>query len=395
MRALKRLLRDLLFLGLAGVLFWLFLPERFTSNAPFNPAGINTPDEGQLADRISLPPGFLLNVFAKELAGARMLEVTDHGDVLVSLPADGKVVLLKGDDDGDGKADGQIDLIANLSRPHGLDIYAGWLYVAEADAIGKVEFDSKNRTLVGAYKQIVTGLPRGGDHWTRSLKISPDKWIYLSIGSTCNVCMQNDPRRAAMLRFGLDGSNGEIFATGLRNTVGFDWRPDTGMLYGVDNGRDFLGDDFPPCELNLIERGGFYGWPYANGDKVPDPDFGEGNEAEIQESIAPVYGFAAHTAPLGVSFLRSNQLPEKYRQALLVALHGSWNRTERQGYEVLSLHFREDGEIEENKFVTGFEVDDDVSGRPVDVAEGINGEIYISDDYTGMIYRVVYQPGVP
>ena len=162
------------------------------------------------------------------------------------------------------------------------------------------------------------------------------------------------------------------------------------MLYGVDNGRDLLGDDFPPCELNLIEQGGFYGWPFANGNKIPDPDLGEGRQAEIRESVAPVHGFAAHTAPLGMAFLRSSELPENYRQALLVALHGSWNRSERQGYEVVSLHFREDGGILERKFATGFEIDEDVIGRPVDVAEGINGEIYVSDDYTGMVYRVVY-----
>ena len=389
--ALRRFLRDLVFLGLAAALFWLFLPERFTTNVPLNPAGINTLDEQQLAERISLPHRFHLNVFAEELPGARMLETTDNGDVLVSLPGAGSVVLLKRDDNGDGKTDGQIELISDLSRPHGLDIYDGWLYIAEADALGKIEFDSKNRTTAGVFEQIITGLPRGGDHWTRSVKISPDGRIYVSVGSSCNACIEADPRRAAILRFNLDGSESEIFATGLRNTVGIDWHPDTGLLYGVDNGRDFLGDDFPPCELNLIERGGFYGWPYANGNRVADPDFDESYGAEIQQSIVPVHGFAAHSAPLGMTFLRNNQLPEIYRQALLVALHGSWNRTERQGYEVLSLHFQQDGSIQERKFATGFEVDDNVIGRPVDVAEGSSGEIYISDDYTGMVYRVVYQ----
>ena len=391
MSTLRRLLRDIVFLGLAAVLFWLFLPARFITNVPLNPAGINTLDEQQLADRISLPHRFHLNVFAEDLPGARMLETTDNGDVLVSLPGAGSVVLLKRDDNGDGKSDGQIELISDLSRPHGLDIYDGWLYIAEADALGKIEFDSKNRTTAGVFEQIITGLPRGGDHWTRSVKISPDGRIYVSVGSSCNACIEADPRRAAILRFNLDGSESEIYATGLRNTVGIDWHPDTGLLYGVDNGRDFLGDDFPPCELNLIERGGFYGWPYANGNRVADPDFDEGYGAEIQQSIVPVHEFAAHTAPLGMTFFRNSQLPENYRRALLVALHGSWNRTERQGYEVLSLHFQQDGSIQERKFATGFEVDENVIGRPVDVAEGSNGEIYISDDYTGMVYRVVYQ----
>ena len=388
MRGLQRLLRDLLFLGIAAVLFWLFLPERFISNAPFNPAGINSPDDQLLADRIVLPQGFHINVFAEELPGARMLEVTDSGDVLVSLPASGRVVLLQRDDAGDGKSDGRTDLISNLDRPHGLDIHEGWLFIAEADALGRIKFDSNNRTTSGEYEQIVTGLPRGGNHWSRGVKIGPDGRIYVVVGSSCNVCIENDPRRAALLRFSLDGSGSEIFATGLRNTVGIDWQPDTGLLYGVDNGRDLLGDDFPPCELNVIEQGGFYGWPFANGDKIPDPDLGEGRTAEIRGSIAPVHGFAAHTAPLGMVFLRNSQLPESYRQALLVALHGSWNRSERQGYEVVSLHFQEDGQILERKFATGFEIDEDVVGRP---AEGMNGEIYISDDYTGMVYRVVHR----
>lgn len=391
MRGLQRLLRDIFFLGVAALLFWLFLPERFIANAPFNPAGINSPDDQLLADRIVLPQGFHINVFAKELPGARMLEVTDNGDVLVSLPASGRVVLLQRDDNGDGTSDGRIDLVSNLDRPHGLDIHEGWLFIAEADALGRIRFDSNDRMTSGEYEQIVTGLPRGGNHWSRSVRIGPDGLIYVSVGSSCNVCIENDPRRAAILRFNLDGSGSEIFASGLRNTVGFDWRPDTGSLYGVDNGRDLLGDDFPPCELNLIEQGGFYGWPYANGNKLPDPDLGEGRTAEIRGSIAPVHGFAAHTAPLGMAFLRNSELPENYRQALLVALHGSWNRSERQGYEVVSLHFQDNGGILERKFASGFEIDEDVIGRPVDVAEGINGEIYISDDYTGMVYRVVYQ----
>lgn len=388
---LKRICRDLLFLGLAAVLFWLFLPERFIVNVPYNPAGINSPDEQQLAARITLPTGFNLNIFADELPGARMLEITQSGDLLVSQPAAGKVVLLLRDDNADGRSDGRMDIISGLSRPHGLDLHDGRLYIAETDAIGVIGFNSHNRTTSGSYRRLVTGLPGGGNHWSRSIRIGPDAHIYVSVGSSCNACDESDPRRAAILRIKPDGSGSEIFASGLRNTVGFDWQPNTGMLYGVDNGRDWLGDDFPPCELNRIERGGFYGWPYANGDRVPDPDLGTGREAEIRDSMAPVHGFAAHSAPLGMVFLQGEQLPASYRGALLVALHGSWNRTERQGYEVVSLHFREDGSILERKFASGFELDEDVIGRPVDLAEGGDGEIYLSDDYSGRVYRVIYQ----
>jgi cytochrome c553 len=212
--------------------------------------------------------------------------------------------------------------------------------------------------------------------------------MYVSVGSSCNACEEQDERRAALLRFRPDGSQPEVHARGLRNTVGFDWQPGTGELFGTDNGRDLLGDDVPPCELNRIVAGGFYGWPYAYGDKQPDPDFGAANPDRVRESLAPAHGFGAHTAPLGIAFLRGAHWPPPYRGAALVALHGSWNRTEKQGYEVVSLHFGERGTVSERKFLSGLEVDDDVIGRPVDVAEGPDGAIYVSDDLTGRIYRV-------
>jgi glucose/arabinose dehydrogenase len=191
----------------------------------------------------------------------------------------------------------------------------------------------------------------------------------------------------------MDGSGEEIYATGLRNAVGFDWQPGTGDLYANDNGRDLLGDDFPPCELNRVVRGGFYGWPVANGDNVPDPDLGDGQAERIRSAIPPVHGYPAHNAPLGLSFVRGDRVPPEYRGAALAALHGSWNRSEKDGYEVVSLHWQPDGGIEQRDFVTGFEVDEDVIGRPVDVAEGPDGAFYVSDDYAGMIYRVAYGGG--
>ncbi len=167
----------------------------------------------------------------------------------------------------------------------------------------------RRATTSGAFERVVTGLPGGGNHWTRTLRFGPDGWMYVSIGSSCNVCVEKDGRRAALMRFRPDGSGEEVFATGLRNSVGFDWRPEDGQIYATDNGRDLLGDDFPPCELNRVEKGGFYGWPVANGDRVPDPDFGKGQEARIAASIPPVHGFRAHNAPLGMTFLRSRGVP--------------------------------------------------------------------------------------
>ena len=246
--------------------------------------------------------------------------------------------------------------------------------------------------LTGEPKAIVSDLPPGGNHWTRSVRVGPDGWLYVHVGSSCNVCQEDDPnRRAALLRMRTDGSDEETFATGLRNSVGFDWQPSTGKLYATDNGRDLLGDDFPPCELNELVEGGFYGFPIANGDRVPDPDFGEGQEQRIAASIPPAHDFNAHNAPLGINFVNDDDpLPSSMRGAALVALHGSWNRTRKDGYKVVSLHWGEDGTVEERDFLTGFLVDEDVSGRPADVLQGPDGAIYVSDDYAGVIWKVRY-----
>ncbi|MCB1843165.1 MAG: PQQ-dependent sugar dehydrogenase, partial [Halioglobus sp.] len=186
---------------------------------------------------------------------------------------------------------------------------------------------------------------------------------------------------------------GEIIATGLRNSVGFDWAPWNGALYATDNGRDMLGDDFPPCELNRIEQGNFYGWPYFNGANVPDPDMGPDPEAAVRQPVPPVHGFRAHNAPLGIRFLDGSRLPQAYRRSALVALHGSWNRSEPDGYKVVSLHWDDTGAVEERDFLWGLNVNGKIHGRPVDVAQGPDGAIYISDDYAGAVYRIARGEG--
>jgi glucose/arabinose dehydrogenase len=243
----------------------------------------------------------------------------------------------------------------------------------------------------GELETIVADLPGTGNHWTKTVRFGPDGWMYLSIGSSCNVCIEEDPLRATIVRYRPDGSEMQIHATGLRNSVGFDWRPGTGDLFATDNGRDLLGDDFPPCELNEIVAGGFYGWPFANGARQIDPDLGAGHEAEVERSVAPAHAFVAHTAPLGITFYRGTAFPEHYRGAAFVAQHGSWNRTTKSGYRVVALHWDADDNIGESDFVLGWEVDEQVIGRPVDVAEGPDGALYVSDDYAGAVYRVSYR----
>jgi glucose/arabinose dehydrogenase len=360
-------------------------------NAPLLPMlfgySVGAPPDALTRERFQLAPGYALGRFAEELDQVRFLRVTPRGDVLASQSREGKVVLLLRDADGDGRADGRQVLLSGLRRPHGMDLHDGWLYVAETDAVGRVRFDPQARSVSGDFERIVRGLPGGGNHWSRTLRFGPDGWMYVSIGSSCNVCQEKDPRRATIVRYRPDGSGEEIYARGLRNSVGLDWRPETGELFATDNGRDLLGDDFPPCELNRIEPGAFYGWPYANGDRVRDPDLGAGRDAELAATHAPVHGFRAHTAPLGIAFLRHPAQGE-YRGAALVALHGSWNRSRKDGYSVVSLHWNPDGSIQERDFLTGFERDEEVIGRPVDVAEDADGVIYVSDDHAGVIWRI-------
>jgi glucose/arabinose dehydrogenase len=389
-----------LLLGLGAVLAcavscgYIALPGGLTVNFPgFTGDPIPEPE---LRRRVQLPEGFFINTYAGGIDGPRMLLFTPSGDLLVSTPRQGKVLLLGRDANGDGYADGERVLLEGLYQPHGLALHDGWLYVAETTAVRRARFDAGRGTLGGGLEPLVSGLPDGGNHWTRTIGIGPDGKLYVSVGSSCNVCI-DDGRRAVILRYRLDGSGEQLYATGLRNAVGFAWQPVTGDLYATDNGRDLLGDDFPPEELDLVVEGGFYGWPFASGDRVPDPDYGAGNEARIAASIPPVFTFTPHSAPLGITFYTTPAtaapaaFPARYDGAAFVALHGSWNRSRKSGYEVVALHFAADGTISEEHFATGFLVDDEVYGRPVDVAQGPDGALYVSDDFTGQIYRIAYR----
>jgi glucose/arabinose dehydrogenase len=371
------------------VILVLYVVIRMYVGAVNTPLKGNSIDPSLIGQQITVPEGFAISIYA-ELENARVLRFSRRGDLLVATPNLDKIELLHRDKNDDGKADGSSTLLEGLNGPNGVDFYEDWLYVAETDAIGRIKFDHDSGQTIGEYERIVTGLSGGENHWRKTLRFGPDGLMYVTMGSSCNVCIEEDERRASMVRYSPDGSNEEIFARGLRNSAGFDWSPLDGQIYATDNGRDMLGDEFPPCELNLVEEGNHYGWPYANGDKIADPDFGEGNEKIVNASMPPVFDFDPHNAPLGISFIQGDHLPKEYQGAAIVALHGSWNRSQKDGYKVVSLHWNSDGEIESKDFVKGFLLDDNVVGRPAEIVQGPDGAVYISDDYAGAIYRVAY-----
>ena len=366
------------------------------ANAMFG-SSIETPESTTLQERLQLPPGFTLGLYASDIPGVRFMTFSRAGDLIVARPRHSKIMLLR-DTNGDGTADTTDVLLDNLTRPHSTDFHGDWLYIAESNAIGRIKFDHEQGKTVGSYEQLITGLGDEGNHWSKTIRFGPDGMLYLSAGSTCNVCLEDDDMRATITRYQPDGSGEERVATGLRNSVGMDWAPFDQQLYATDNGRDLLGDDYPPCELNKIESGGFYGWPHINGFGDLDPDFGDATR--LPEAISPVHGFRAHNAPLGIRFITMNW-PDQYKNAALVALHGSWNRSTYDGYKVVSLHPFEghlegnvegnnNAHFEERDFLTGFELDGDLIGRPVDIAQGPDDCAYISDDYASAIYRVCY-----
>jgi glucose/arabinose dehydrogenase len=400
MKILRRILIVLVALVIAGVVIVKVFVGAINVPLISKPIAANNAYK-----QLQVPPEFAASIFAKDISGPRVLRFTQRGDLVVSLPGRDEVLLLRRDMHGNNTGrsvllDKKIlaaNQVADFKDPNGIDFYRDaqqqdWLYVAESESVGRVRFDHDKGETVGDYQRIITGLPGGGNHWKKTLRFGSDGLLYLTLGSSCNVCIETDTRRAAMMRFKPDGSGGEMFATGLRNSEGFDWNA-KGELYATDNGRDLLGDDFPPCEFNKIEQGKFYGWPFANGNRIPDPNNGAGHETEIAASIPPAHGFHAHNAPLGMTFIHHANVPDEYKSAALVALHGSWNRSKKDGYKVVSLHWKEDGSIEEKDFLTGLLHDDNVTGRPADVTEGPDGAIYISDDFAGAIYRVVYSAG--
>ena len=360
--------------------------------APASAAEVSLMTDAELAQKVRLPTGFEISIYARGLLGPRFMSVGPDGHIFVSMPRMGWVGRLR-DDDGDGKVERVDRVVQELERPHGLAFWQGKLYVAGTEKIWRID-RFREREAPGQITTIVPNLPNGGQgHWTRTILFGPDGKLYVSVGSSCNVCKEKDPRRAAIVRYNPDGSGEEVFATGLRNSVGIAWHPVTKELWGTDNGRDWLGDESPPEEINIIRQGKNYGWPNCIGNRVPDPDFGS---AEIcQKTESPALTIPAHSAPLGLAFYTGKQFPQEYHGDIFVALHGSWNRSKKTGYKVVRVRLDKGQPKQVEDFATGWLVQDKgkevVWGRPVDLVVGLDGSLYLSDDYAGYIYRIRYK----
>lgn len=340
-----------------------------------------------LPSPLRVPPGYRAEVFAAGLPGVRMLAWSPRGELTASRPAAGEIVLLP-DADHDGQADKRMIFARGLDRPHGLAWHQGQLYVACSGSLERLRPDPAQRRAI-ATTRLSSDLPAGGMHWTRTLAFDRQGQLLVSVGSSCNVCEEADPRRAAILRLGPAGRM-RPFARGLRNAVGLRLHPDTGELWATENGRDHLGHELPPDEVNRIVAGGDYGWPYAYGARVPDPAFGDPERAE--RTLGATVELPAHGAPLGLEFLRGPMVPEAYRGDLVVASHGSWNRWPPRGYQVLRIHFPAGRAPQVSEFVGGWLVGTRAWGRPVDVLMAPDGALMISDDMGGRIYRVSRVP---
>lgn len=338
---------------------------------------------------IKLPKGFSISVYA-EVENARSMAISPGGIVFVGNRNGDKVYAIK-DTNGDFKADKKWIIASGLNMPNGVAFKDGNLYVAEVSRIHKFSGIESKLDNPGKSEIIYDKFPKETHHGWKYIAFGPDGKLYVPVGAPCNICESKDPVYAAIHRMNADGTGLELFASGIRNSVGFAWHPETKDLWFTDNGRDMLGDDVPPCELNAASKKGMhFGYPYCHGGTIKDPDFG--NKRSCDEFTKPMQNLGAHVAPLGLKFYTGNMFPAEYRNQIILAEHGSWNRSRKSGYK-LSIVNLENGKVTSYKpFATGWldESKQKAWGRPVDVLLLPDGSMLVSDDQADVIYRIVY-----
>lgn len=356
------------------------------------PSPIDISDDARLTGLIQAPEGVKVQVFARDLVNPRMLAVSPGGHLYATRRSVGDVVLLK-DADGDGRADA-VQTVASRAGMHGIAFHGDrvWLATVNDVYVADVRADGS----FGPLERIIDDLPDGGQHPNRTLAIGPDGMLYISAGSTCNACAETNPESATMLRAKPDGTSRAIFASGLRNTIGFDWQPGTGELWGMDHGIDWLGDEAQVEELNHIRQGAGYGWPYIYGmgefNPQDNPPNGISLETWAGMSTNPELGYTAHSAPMQMAFYDGAMFPDWQGDAI-VAMRGSWNRRPPSGYEVVRVDFEDGRPVGVEPLLTGFLIRGEDGhygylGRLAGVAVAPDGAIYVSDDARGVIYRI-------
>jgi len=339
-------------------------------------------------DRIRLPAGFKIDVYA-EVENARSLTLGDNGTVFVGTRTDRVYALV--DSNRDGKVDNVITVAQGLNAPNGVAFHEGALSVAEINRI--LRFDNIEANLAKPPKPVVVfdRLPRETHHGWKFIAFGPDGWLYIPVGAPCNICEANPDLYAAIHRIKPDGSEFQVFARGIRNTVGFDWDPRTHELWFNDHGRDMMGDDMPSCELNHAPQAGLhFGFPYCHQGDTPDPEYG--GKRKCSEFTPPALKQGGHVAPNGLRFYTGKMFPPEYRNAIFIAQHGSWNRSKKSGYRVMIVTLNGDGKTVDKyeEFATGWMENERAWGRPVDVLVMPDGALLVSDDTANTVYRISY-----
>ena len=351
---------------------------------PFLPV----PEGGGVPGQLQLPTGFHIHLYAENVPGARSLALSPAGTLFVGTRDVGKVYAVQ-DTDDDFRGDRVRVLASGLDMPNGVAFHDGDLYVAEVSRVLRFASIEQSLTKPPQPEVITADYPDDAHHGWKFIAFGPDGWLYVPVGAPCNVCLPEAESYASITR--LDPRTGvrEIFARGVRNTVGFDWNPATGSLWFTDNGRDWMGDDFPPDELNRAPRAGLhFGFPFCHGREIADPEYG--SERDCAELTPPLLELGPHVAALGMRFYTGHQFPEHYRGGIFIAEHGSWNRKTPLGYRVMFVAVHDNEPQSYEVFAEGWLRDGEVTGRPVDVLVMPDGSLLVSDDKGGRIYRIVY-----